>query len=76
MMFVLGACWAQDPPREFLGLRGQILVKDCNSDVKTPYFVGTKHIVWKRVIGLFALNFFIVMSTVEIYPWSADHGIA
>ena len=32
--------WAQDPPREFLGLKAQILAKNCKSDVKTPNFVG------------------------------------
>jgi len=57
MMFVLGACWAWDSPREVLGLRAQILVKNCNSDVKTLHFVGTKHVSCKRVIGLSVLNF-------------------
>jgi len=47
-MFVLGACWAQDPLREVLGVRAQILVKSCNPDVKTPHFVGVEHIVIKE----------------------------
>ena len=41
MMFVLGAFWAQDPPREVLGLKAKILAKNCKSDVKTPHFAGT-----------------------------------
>jgi len=41
-MFVLGPCWAWDPPREVLGLKAQILVKSCKSDVKTPHFVGAE----------------------------------
>ena len=41
-MFVLGACWARDPPRAFLGLRAHILVKVCNTNVKTPHFVGAE----------------------------------
>ena len=36
-MFVLGACWVRDPPREVLGLKAHILTK---SNVNTPCFVG------------------------------------
>jgi len=74
-MFVLGTCWARDPQREVLGLRAHILIKDCNSDVKTPHFMGVEYVFYKRVIGLSTLSFVIVMSVVVIYPWSADHGI-
>jgi len=42
MMFVLGACWARDPPRKVLGLKAQILAKKCKSNVKTPHFVGAE----------------------------------
>jgi len=35
----------RDPLREFLGLRAQILVQCCNSNVKTPHFVGVEHVV-------------------------------
>jgi len=43
-MFLLGGCWVWDPPREFLGLRGHILVQFCKSNVKTPQFVGAENI--------------------------------
>ena len=39
MMFVLGACWAWDPPRKDLGFKAYILAKKCESNVKTPHFV-------------------------------------
>ena len=39
-------CWACDPLREVLGLRAQILVKYCNSNLKTPHFVGVEHVVY------------------------------
>ena len=68
-------CWARDTPGKVLGLRAQILVKDCNSDVKTSHFLGVERVVCKRVIGLSTLNFVIVMLAIEIYPWSTDHGI-
>ena len=42
------ACWARDPPREVLGLRAQILVKNCNSNVRTPHFVGAERVVVKE----------------------------
>ena len=45
-MFVLGACWGWDPPREVLGLKAHILTKKCKSDVKTLHFVGTE---WEAV---------------------------
>ena len=38
-MFVIGACWMQDPPRKCLELKAQILTK---SDVKTLRFVGVE----------------------------------
>ena len=41
-MFVLGAYWAQDPPREFFRIKAQTLAKKCKSDVKTPHFVGVE----------------------------------
>ena len=78
MLFIIhhfDMCWVWDPPREFLGLRAQILAKGCNCDINTPHFVGSECVVCKRVIGLSTLNFVNVMVAVEIYPWSADHGI-
>jgi len=39
MMFVLGACWAQDSPRQVFGLKAYVFTK---FDVKTPQFVGAK----------------------------------
>jgi len=47
-MFVLGACWAQDPPRAVLGLKAHILVQFCNTNVKTLNFVVTEHVVVKE----------------------------
>jgi len=44
-MFVLRACGARDAPREVLGLKAQILVKNCNSNVNTLHFVGVEHVV-------------------------------
>lgn len=64
-----------DPPMAVLGLRDQILLKNSNSNVKTPHFVGVEHIACERVIGLSSLNFVNVNLAVEIYPWFANHGI-
>ena len=71
-MFVLGACWAWDPPRQVVGLKAQILTK---FDVKTPPFVGIVCEDCKWVIGLSALIFCNVMLDLEIYQWSTNHGI-
>jgi len=38
-MFLLGACWVQNPLRVVLGLKTHILVKFCNPSVKNPHFV-------------------------------------
>ena len=43
-MFVLGACWVQDPPKVVLGLKAHILAKFCNPSVKTPHFVVAERI--------------------------------
>ena len=58
--------WAWDPPREVLGLRAQILIKDFNSNVKTLHIVGAECVVCKRVKGFPTLSFVIVMPAVEI----------
>jgi len=42
MMFVLGSYWVRDPLWKVLGLKAQILVKICKSDVKTQQFMGAK----------------------------------
>ncbi len=66
-MFVLEACWAQDPPRAVLGLKAHILVQFCNPNVKTPYFVVADRIVVKysRVVRPYFDN---IMSVVEYLP--------
>ncbi len=38
-MFVLGVCWARDPPRQVFGLKAQVLTM---SNVKTPPSMGTE----------------------------------
>jgi len=49
MMFVLGVCWARDPPRVVLGLKAHILVKFCNPNVKTSLFVVVERVGVKEL---------------------------
>ena len=42
MMFVLGACCEQDPPRIVLGLKSHVLGQLCNKVLVFPYFVVAK----------------------------------
>jgi len=38
-MFVLGACWEQDPLKMVLGLKAHVFFKFCNKLIKTPHFM-------------------------------------
>lgn len=43
-MFVLGVCWARDPPRAVMGLKAHILVEFFNPSAKTPHIVVAEHV--------------------------------